>query len=181
MRLMRARISGGEAEQILEEPVQAAVNLDCPSRADALCVFSRHEKDSEVFYALDLQQGLGKQLTSVHGPAGEWGISPDGTRIAVDTTENIRLIDLRTGAQRDVSFTGSVWSLVWASDGKSLVAAVQRSEYLIVRIDLDGKTRVLLNRGRNQWIGNASVSPDGRYLAFSQQSWDTNAWLLENF
>jgi serine/threonine protein kinase/Tol biopolymer transport system component len=181
MRLMRARISGGEAEQILEEPVRAAVNLDCPSHADALCVFSRHEKDSEVFYALDPQQGLGKQLTSVHGPAGEWGISPDGTRIAVDTTENIRLIDFRTGAQRYFPSTGGVWSLVWTPDGKALIVTLQRGEYLIARIDLDGKTRILLNRGRNQWIGNASVSPDGRYLAFSQQSWDTNAWLLENF
>jgi Tol biopolymer transport system component len=99
----------------------------------------------------------------------------------VDTTENIRLIDFRTGAQRYFPSTGGVWSLVWTPDGKALIVTLQRGEYLIARIDLDGKTRILLNRGRNQWIGNASVSPDGRYLAFSQQSWDTNAWLLENF
>jgi hypothetical protein len=30
-------------------------------------------------------------------------------------------------------------------------------------------------------MSHVAASPDGHYLAFGQQSWDTNAWLVENF
>jgi Tol biopolymer transport system component len=67
------------------------------------------------------------------------------------------------------------------ADGNALFAsAAQSTEYLIVRIELDGKTHVLLNRGRNQWLGSLVPSPDGRYLAFRQQTFENNVWLLEN-
>jgi Tol biopolymer transport system component len=62
-----------------------------------------------------------------------------------------------------------------------LVAAQSKEGYFIARIDLDGKTHVLLDRGRNQWLGRPTPSPDGHRLAFSQQAFEANAWLLENF
>jgi hypothetical protein len=40
---------------------------------------------------------------------------------------------------------------------------------------------MLLDRGRNQWLASALPSPDGRYLAFSQQTFDYNVWLVKNF
>jgi Tol biopolymer transport system component len=55
------------------------------------------------------------------------------------------------------------------------------SGYFIAKLDLDGKTHVLLNRGRNQFLSNLVSSPDGRRLAFSQATFDLNAWLLEDF
>jgi Tol biopolymer transport system component len=76
----------------------------------------------------------------------------------------------------------SLWSLHWTGDGNALfVTATQSTNYLVARIDLDGKTQVLLDRGRNQWLSSPVPSPDGRQLAFSQQTFETNAWLLENF
>jgi Tol biopolymer transport system component len=74
-----------------------------------------------------------------------------------------------------------IWSINWTADGSALFAAAQSSEYVIARIELDGKTRVLLNRGRDQWLGYASPSPDGRHLAFTEQTFESNSWLLENF
>jgi dipeptidyl aminopeptidase/acylaminoacyl peptidase len=93
----------------------------------------------------------------------------------------VRLIDLANRAERELPLKGLLWSISWAPDGKALFAALQSQEYFLIRIDLNGKSTVLLDRGRNQWLSNAAVSPNGRYVAFTQQSFDTNSWLLENF
>jgi len=97
--------------------------------------------------------------------------------------EEIRILDLRNGMERNLQLPHGwrIWSLSWAADSNAMFAAAQLTDYFIVRIELDGKTRELLNRGRNQWLGYPRPSPDGRRLAFSQQTWEDNAWLLENF
>ena len=182
LRLMRTPLAGGAAEQILETPWDLTTGLDCPTHPDASCLFSRKEKDELVFYALDPLRGVGKEIGRTREPVGlAWAISRDGARVAISDDTGLRLIDLRNGAEHELPLRGLVWSVCWSPDGKALFAAMQSGDYLLVRMDLDGKTRVLLNRGRNQWLTNAAVSPDGRYLAFTQQSWDTNSWLLENF
>ena len=52
---------------------------------------------------------------------------------------------------------------------------------MIVRLELDGKTHVLLHGGRKQGLASPCPSPDGRYLAFLQQTYGSNYWLFENF
>jgi hypothetical protein len=71
--------------------------------------------------------------------------------------------------------------LGWATDRYALFATAQANRYFIARIGLDGTTRALLDRGRLQWLSNPRTAPDGRYLAFSQRTFESNAWLLENF
>ena len=68
-------------------------------------------------------------------------------------------------------------SLSWAADGNAVFVG---SAYFIARITMEGKTRVLLDPGRKKWLGTPCPSPDGRYLAFSQQTFESNLWLLEN-
>jgi Tol biopolymer transport system component len=182
IRLMRMRASGGPSEQVLEAQNSATTGFDCPAHDGAVCVFGRREDKDYVFYELDPLSGLGKEVARTHEPVGSaWGISPDGDRIAIEVEGGLRLIDLRTRAERNLQVPGSFWSISWAADGKAVFAAIQNGDYTLVRIELNGKTHVLLNRGRNQWLGFALASPDGTHLAFSQQSWDTNSWLLENF
>jgi hypothetical protein len=72
-------------------------------------------------------------------------------------------------------------SLSWTADGNALLATALSTGYLIARIELDGQTRVLLNREPNQGLGYICPSPDGIHLAFSQETRESNAWLLENF
>ena len=68
-------------------------------------------------------------------------------------------------------------SQTWAGDGDALFVS---TGYKIVRIGLDGKTSVLLDRGRNQRYISTFASPDGRYLAFSQRTFEANMWMLQN-
>lgn len=117
----------------------------------------------------------------------EWSISPDGSSIAIASLdqlrEQIRIVDSRNGTENNIHLAHDwkVWNLGWAKDGSAIYAAVQTTGYFIARIDLDGKTHVLLDRGRAQWLSNPCPSPDGRSLAFSQRTFESNVWLLENF
>jgi serine/threonine protein kinase len=183
--LMRSSLSGGSPEQVLVAPIEATPNFDCPTRPDGVCVFSRQEQGRLIFYTLDPLRGLGKEVARIQGATRQipWSISPEGNRIAVAIADGLCIIDLRKGTERNLKLPELyIWSLSWTADGNALFAAVSQSaQYRIVRIELDGKTRVLLNRGRNQWLAFPKPSPDGRHLAFSQLTFETNVWLVDNF
>ena len=72
--------------------------------------------------------------------------------------------------------------LCWAADGRSLfVLGLTNYNDVILHIDLDGKTQLVLDRGKDHATYAALPSPDGRHLAFSELTWESNNWLLENF
>jgi serine/threonine protein kinase len=186
--LMRFPASGGSSQQVLEVPIDATTDFHCPSVP--ACLLSRWEQGDLIFYGLDPVRGQGKELarTKLPKPADlNWSVSIDSRHISVTSQdqlrEQIRILDVVKGTERNLQLPHGwfIWSLSWAPDGSALFVAAQSTEYFIARIDLDGKTRVLLNRGRNQWLGSTRVSPDGHRLAFSQQTFEENAWLLENF
>ena len=189
--LMRFSMAGGSPERVLKTAVTPGIGVDCPSHAAGPCVLSRWENAELIFHALDPIQGEGRELgrTKLGKPEDfEWSVSPDGSRIAITSKdqlrEQVRILDLGNNKkERNLQLPRGwrIWSTSWAADGNALFAAAQSTEYLIVRVELDGKTRVLLNRGRNQWLSDPRPSPDGRHLAFSQQTFESNAWLLENF
>ncbi len=190
-RLMRFPTSAGSPQQVSEIASDATGDFDCAFRPQSSCVLSRWEKGDLIFDALDPVQGRGKELdrTKLGFPGGlSWSVSPDGSRIAIQSNdqlrEQVRILDLQKGAELNLHLPRGlfVFNLSWAADGNALFASAQTgTDFLIVRIELDGKTHVLLNRGRNNFLSNSLPSPDGRHLAFTQQTWETNAWLLENF
>jgi eukaryotic-like serine/threonine-protein kinase len=189
-RLMRLPVAGGSPEQVVEITGDASGNFDCPSRPAGSCAVSRWEKGALIFDALDPVHGRGKELArTALGSPGDltWAISPDGSAIAIKSSDQlhnqIRILDLRKGTERNLQLPHelAIWTISWAADGKALFAAAQTTGYLIARIELDGKVRVLLDRGRSQWLIYSLPSPDGHHLAFAQQTFETNAWLLENF
>jgi len=191
IRLMRSPVAGGAPEQVFQAIQDVSMDFDCPRRSIGPCLLSRWEQGNLVFYALDPPHGIGKEVakTTLRKPDDlGWTLSPDGSRLALESEnqlhDQIRLIDLRTSEERNLALPHEwrhVWSLTWTADGNALLAVVQSRTYFIVRIELDGKFQVLLERGRGQSLGGGTPSPDGRFLAFSQQTFETNAWLLENF
>jgi eukaryotic-like serine/threonine-protein kinase len=186
MRLNRSPISGGTAQQVLEIAVAESPNFDCPLDTGASCVLARIEQGRLTFYSLDPFHGAGKELATAYVGAYEadWSLSPDGDRVALATQQNdaLRLINLRDKTETNLPIPGNIWSLAWAADGSGIfITDSQSANYRLTRVDLNGKTHLLLDRGRNQWLGFLRPSPDGRSLAFTQQTFQMNVWLLENF
>jgi serine/threonine protein kinase len=188
-KLMRFPASGGSPDQVLETPVDPMVDFKCPSRTSSSCLISRAGQGQLIFYKLDHSQGQEKEVIRTKlGQASDldWSISPDGLEIAVvsaaELREQVRVLDLQKGTERNLRLPKrwSVGHVAWAAEGKALFAGVQSSGFLIARIDWEGKTRILLER-KNGWLGRPCPSPDGRRLAYSQQTVDSNVWLLENF
>lgn len=191
-RLMRFPVSGGLPEQVLEMPMDPMIGFSCPSVPLSSCVISHWEEGQLIFYALDPLHGQGKEV--VRTKLGQTrdllrSISPDGSRIAIATWAQLRnhilVLDLRNGTERnlELSHNWAVKALCWAADGNAMFAYVESSsQNLITRIDLDGKTSILLD-GKTWGIDplSLSASPDGRHLAFYRGNIDSNVWLLENF
>jgi len=57
------------------------------------------------------------------------------------------------------------------------------SDYTILYAGLDGHSQVLWKRGSSPGhsLDYPIPSPDGRYLAFTIVTYESNAWLVENF
>jgi Tol biopolymer transport system component len=189
LRVMRVAAAGGAPQQILQFPSDNTTYVRCPSRAGGSCVLSRLEKDQLNFYAFDAINGQGKALARTHLQSPKslsWSISQDGDRIALWSDDfapgQMRILEIQKGIENNLTLPrGSFQDFGWASDGKSLIVGMCSEECFLTRVALDGKSTVLLQGGFNQTYSNPVVSPDGRKLAFGQQVWNNNAWLLENF
>jgi eukaryotic-like serine/threonine-protein kinase len=189
-RAMRVSSAGGTPERIFESQPDETTYFHCPSRAASSCVLSLWEKDQLSFYDFDAVKGQGKELarTRLEKPKGlAWSISPSGSQIAMadrdSLKEQIRVVDLRGGGEKNIPLPkGSlVWDTRWTSDGVAILLAGFITDTEIARIELDGKTTVLLQGSKSKLLFRPLESPDGHYLAYGQQGWNTNAWLLENF
>ncbi len=190
-KLMRAPASGGFGEMVLEaNPGELSLQVRC-TNTGKMCIIGRTEKDDLVFYQLDPLKGQGSELgrTTVGAPGAwmSWDLSPDGTQIAVSGSvglTDVRLVDLKHHTQRDLSLPPKVifLSISWSADGRAFYGGGQRGneEFFIVHLDLAGNMKVLARKPVAYYI-QLVPSPDGRFLAYMQQSIDSNAFLLENF
>jgi serine/threonine protein kinase len=190
-RVMKVPSAGGTPEQLLQFVADETTYIDCPLHPGSSCVLSRWAHDQLVFYAFDVSSGQGKALFTTHLEAPKslgWAISPDASRIAMESFDQlkgqIRIIDLQKGGETNLSLPSGwlrVWTLGWTPDSKALLVSGCGDECTLARVGLDGKSSVLLHGGQNQNFYQPVSSPDGHKLAFAQQVWNANVWLLENF
>ncbi len=190
MNLMRYPAAGGSPQSVLEA-TDTPTDFRCPMAPTSSCLISRWEKGALIFYDLDPVQGQGKELarTRLASAEEQWCVSNDGLHVAVFSWDQlpheIRILDLAAGTEKTLQLPQGwkkIWGLTWSPEGNALfVTAARSSEYFLAHVDLSGKTHELLNFGRNNWLGRPHVSPNGRYLAFSVQTFDFNAWLLQDF
>ena len=191
-KILSIPLAGGPPTQIFALPLEPGLDFECPARAASTCLISRSEKDNLVFHEFDAIHGQGKEIlrTKLNSmDAVQWCMSHDGSRIALAYYDkdliDLRLIDIRSGKEKTVvapkEWT-SFWAIAFSGDGSGVVGAFQSPDgYFLANLGFDGKPHVLLSVGRNQWVGALALSPDGRHLAYAQQTFDVNAWLLENF
>jgi Tol biopolymer transport system component len=199
LRLMRAPATGGPPEEVLQhQRASGQYFFHCAPGPPGVCLLSHWDQTDLVFYEFDPVQGQGKELyrTRLGLPAIpndarfsdlDWAISPDGSHIAVADrdllAQQIRILDLRTHSERPVPLP-SAWnlrSLRWSADGRSLFAAVRSDGSLLVRINPDGNYKELLNGEKEKTFDSPRPSPDAHYLAFAEETSESNVWLLESF
>ncbi len=193
-RLMRRASGGGSPATLVDEfDYGRADNFWCSSnpKASTPCVLGLREGKDIVFYSLDPIGGKGRRLGKIEviGKYMGWAISPDGSRLALVDRDKygkrIEILTLADGGWQEIPLepgTGNLQSIAWAADGKSFFATAWTPDsYDLLHVTLAGKVKLLLHNGRNRWLHNPLPSPDGKYLAFSSETWDGNVWMIDNF
>jgi Tol biopolymer transport system component len=142
-----------------------------------------------VFSAVDPLQGRKGELVSLEGhSAGSpaWDLSPDGSTAAIVDLEedqnSIRVVQLSNGSSRLVTLGGSkhLSGISWSADGKGwFVASSSVHGATILRVGLNGEVSELWTT--SSILGVPLASPDGKNLAFTISTFNSNAWVVENF
>jgi Tol biopolymer transport system component/tRNA A-37 threonylcarbamoyl transferase component Bud32 len=190
-RLMRMPLAGGPAELVLTSRTLMRPGLLCPQRATAACVFEEHQENDLVFFSFDPWKGKGKELARLEAPPGKgvsWGLSPDGTRVAVVWfavgEDRLHVVSLEGGRTTEIHVKDhpGLQDVSWTSRGDALLVLQLASDGpALLRVDLDGRAEKLVERGTSsaghwRWV---LISPDGRHLAIQVVSSSRNVWLVE--
>jgi Tol biopolymer transport system component len=123
-------------------------------------------------------QGISKPFAAAPQAYGPVSLSPDGQRLAVTVvgaTSDVWVYELTRGTFTRLTVEGSNYRPVWTPDGKRIL--YQRSsgphQFQIVRqlADGSGGEEILTTSDYPWWP--ASLSPDGKLLAFQQNEPET--------
>lgn len=209
VRLMRVPRSGGNAESVLEArgafasgiTFSAAAEQDsqmkgpkaypdfrCSSSKSTACLLAEASQDEIVFTFFDPMTGRGVEAARVHTSPSRffWDLSPDGSLLAYGefrntTNDHVIVLNVKERTSREVPLEErtALSSLAWSADGRSLFVTTARREGSdLLHVSLEGKVD-LLREENGRWLADPSPSPDGRFLAFSIRTTDSNVWLLE--
>lgn len=185
--LMRVAITGGPAQLVL---VARLSGYRCVKAPATFCVFCERTPDRKqlILTALDPLKGRGRELARFDAdPTAEydWDLSPDASLIDIRKNREPRLSMLSLTGRESRELVVKGWSalinLNWAADGKGLFTSglVERGSVLLY-VDLQGNAHPLWEQ-RGSVATWAIPSPDGRHLALSGWTKNTNSWMLENF
>jgi len=191
MRFMRVPMNGGNPEVIPGTDNVECVR--CGHQPGSRCVLRSTENDQFVFYELDPLRGRGRELArTVWSPTtqDDWTLSPDGRFAAMPNHDPriaiIRVISLdatRTdAAERVVTINGmkNLYDLVWAANGEGWYAVeVTPLGRVLLYVDAEGAHSWEL--ARSSMVLWAVPSPDGRKIAFPQDTPWSNVYLVKGF
>jgi eukaryotic-like serine/threonine-protein kinase len=189
--VMRVPIDGGPSQRVFTAKPNSL--LSCAKSPSDLCAIAEPAEDRKqmIITAFDPLKGRGSELTKIDfgiDPSKDplpFDLSPDGTRIASlrSLTGPIYILSLRGQAVQEVRVKG--WNnlkfLIWTADGKGLFVASDNDDSrraALLHVDLHGNANVLWE---NLLADFVAPSPDGRHLAFSGTTLDSNIWMIENF
>jgi Tol biopolymer transport system component len=141
-----------------------------------------------MLYTYDDEHGRGRQIMSLDpNPYGNWDLSPDGTTIAVSRFNphegRIRFYSLDGKMTSELVVPGFAGfnGLDWSNDGKGLfISSSDSRRSRLIYVARDGSVRDL-------WEPNASTTTwgvpsfDGKHVAVSGGSFDSNVWMIEDF
>jgi Tol biopolymer transport system component len=186
-RVMRMPVAGGPPERVFD--TQATASFRCAASPAAVCVLSTSSGTETVFTSFDPQKGLGREVARVSaGTLPAWDLSPDGVRLAILITSvsppMVRTVSLSDGSIHDTPLDRELEGVdvAWTQEGADcLVTGMSREDKMwnLYRVTANGKTTQLLPG--QMWMYSAAASPDGRRVAFTSNTGESNVWMLENF
>jgi eukaryotic-like serine/threonine-protein kinase len=124
------------------------------------------------------RQGISKPFAAPAQAYGPVSLSPDGQRLAVTVvgaTSDVWIYELVRGTFTRLTVEGSNYRPVWTPDGRRIIyqrsKGPNQSQMVWQLADGSGAEEVLTNSDYPWWP--ASLSPDGKLLAFQQNAADT--------
>lgn len=188
-RLLRVPVGGGPPELVLRgEKIR---NFSCAREAN-LCVVAEEMEGKQILTIFDPLKGRGERLpTSDYPNFGRGILSPQG--LLIDKWKSgpgglqIRVRSLKgESPPKEITFqnlTSNYDFPGWSVDGKGIYIQEHVSSGMVLYGTLKGQSQVLWKRGSGPgfWIDYPLPSPDGRHLAFTLGTYESNAWLVENF
>lgn len=189
--LSRIPIDGGPPDALLDN----VVGIRCTPQAKGFCSVATRTSDGKALQFMLLEDGkesgkvLGRFEMGDPSASYDWDLSPDGRSIVVYKlmSGSIHLLRLSSGKEREIRVTGwdGLRSVKWSPDGRGLfafctsAAAVERDATLLY-LDLKGEATKLWASKGLALQSQISPSPDGRHVAFTVRSMNSNVWLVEN-
>lgn len=155
------------------------------------CILSEPDKVNGelVFTAFNPLRGRMRELVRLAAdPEGSpaWDLSPDGSTVSIvdldEQKDRIRLVELENGSARSITVGASerLSGISWSADGKGwFVTSSSLRGATLFHVGLDGQVVKLWTTKSN--LIAPLASPDGRNLAFSTSTFNSNAWVIENF
>jgi serine/threonine protein kinase len=189
-------LSGGPSRPVLTANNGVDNIVRCAKSPSNLCAIAERSSSGKeiVFTAFDPLKGREKELTRYPtDPAAQysWGLSPDGTRIAIlnppEKRVHIIYLDGRMVDEIVVLNLDLGDALDWAADGKGFfVDNITQQGTELSYVDLQGNTHRIWEQSGIQRAGGilstwGIASADGRHLAINGTNRSSNVWMMENF
>jgi hypothetical protein len=186
---MRVPVTGGPPELVLSgEKIR---NFSCARQAN-LCVVVEDVEGKQILTTFDPLKGRSEKISLLDYPNFARGIlSPQGQIIEKMKSGpeglDIRVRSLTGGDAKEVAFKNLIGGydfVGWSLDGKGIyIQENTDSGFEVLYAGLNGDSHILWKRGSSPgwWFDYPVPSPDGRHLAFTLGTRESNAWILENF
>ncbi len=185
-RLMRAPINGGPPQMVVE--AQEINNHQCSRAPATACAFSQQRPNELVLSIFDSALGNPREVAKLpsHGENWNWGLSPDGTSIAVTKSGDNRILLLSLSGQPTRELLLKNWtsftSVDWAGDSKGLFVSSNPTGWrsTLLYVDIAGNTHELwqVKSTTPTW---AIPSRNGKYVAIPAPTVSSNVWMADNF
>ena len=193
VRLRRVALQGGPSEEVL---TGRGIHRQACARAPATrCVFSEESPDLKelIFSSFDPVRGRGEEIAKVDLQQPvlhyDWALSPNGSWLALTEFNQlegrINIIPTSGNKTRELRLKDwpGIFHVWWSADNKSLiVGSFSESGSTLLNVTLDGHPWVLRTQTLLSTFNNWGVpSYDGRYLALTDYTTQTEVSALENF
>jgi Tol biopolymer transport system component len=187
VRIMEIPTGGGSPRQILQKA--SVFNVECARSPSKLCLLDSIVGSADQFEWFNPEKGETREfVTFQHKLRHNWGLSPDGSQLALllrETDSNITFVNVRDKTLHDVELKQWLYlnGIDWAADGKSVFVTGRNEDLapVVLSVEPSGNVRVLLEGDKALWYPWVVPSPDGRYGALSVYSSDRNVWMMEDF